>query len=213
MCLSAPEPCGGSDLQWLVQSSSNVCGRSRSGRAFGPVWTRGRVCVYAQHPWCGMCQGSMGRMASSFSSLFRRSPRRCRVARPLAPSSLLTSAPPFFSADVLKKCALLGMNLTAEEGRGGGSGCRTLKLGDSRRYGCPWSPMLESEGEAWYEDDGVSASVSRENNVCNDALHVIGLYGPGDKISLFLKDWELARVALSCHIALDMLCQEMHEAR
>ena len=49
-------------------------------------------------------------------------------------------------------------------------------------------------------------------NVCNDALHVIGLHGLGGKISLFLKDWELAKVALSCHMALDMLCQEMHEA-
>ena len=46
--------------------------------------------------------------------------------------------------------------------------------------------------------------------MCNEALHVIGLYGPGDKISLFLQDWE--KVALSCHMALDMLCQEMHEA-
>ena len=43
----------------------------------------------------------------------------------------------------------------------------------------------------------------------NEALHVIGLYGPGDKISLFLKDWELVKVALSCHVALDMLCQGM----
>ena len=34
----------------------------------------------------------------------------------------------------------------------------------------------------------------------------------GDKISLFLQDWELAKVALSCHMALDMVCQEMHEA-
>ena len=49
---------------------------------------------------------------------------------------------------------------------------------------------------------------SREDNVGKDALHVIGLYGPGDKISLFLKDWELAKVALSCH-TVDMLCQEM----
>ena len=45
----------------------------------------------------------------------------------------------------------------------------------------------------------------------NCALHVIKLYGPGDKVSPFLKDWELARVALSYHIALDMMCQEMHE--
>ena len=57
------------------------------------------------------------------------------------------------------------------------------------------------------------SSGSREGNMCNNALHVIGMYGPGDKISLFSEDWELAKVALSCHIALDMLCQEMHEAR
>ena len=76
----------------------------------------------------------------------------------------------------------------------------------------PKEPKWESEGEAWSEDESVSSSDSREDNVCNEALHVIGLYGLGDKVSLFLKDWELARVALSCHIALDMLCPEMHEA-
>ena len=30
-------------------------------------------------------------------------------------------------------------------------------------------------------------------------------------IALFLQDWEVAKVALSCHIALDMLCQELCE--
>ena len=78
------------------------------------------------------------------------------------------------------------------------------------KVGCPKSPMWKSEGEAWSES--VSSSGSREGNVCNDALHVIGLHGPGGKISLFLKDWELAKVALSCHMALDMMCQEMNEA-
>ena len=43
-------------------------------------------------------------------------------------------------------------------------------------------------------------------------LHVIGQNWSGEKVSLFLEDWELAGVALSCHIALDVLCQEMHEA-
>ena len=57
--------------------------------------------------------------------------------------------------------------------------------------------MWESEDEAWSEDESVSSSVSHENNVCNGALHVIGLYGPGDKQGLFLKDWEPAGVALS----------------
>ena len=42
----------------------------------------------------------------------------------------------------------------------------------------------------------------------NEALHVIGLHGSGDKICLFLQDWELAKVASSCHMALDILCQE-----
>ena len=45
----------------------------------------------------------------------------------------------------------------------------------------------------------------------NEVLHVIGLHGSGDRISLFLQDWELAKVALSCHVALDILCQEMCE--
>ena len=58
----------------------------------------------------------------------------------------------------------------------------------------------------------MSSSGSREGIVCNETLHVIGLCELGDQISLFLKDWELAKVALSCHMALDMVCQEMHEA-
>ena len=74
------------------------------------------------------------------------------------------------------------------------------------------SPMWESDGVAWSEDEDASSSAFREGNVCNDALHIVVLHGPGDKISLFLQDWELAKVALSCHMALDMLCQEMHEA-
>ena len=44
--------------------------------------------------------------------------------------------------------------------------------------------MWESEGEAWSEDERVSSCGSHECNVYNDAFHVIGLYGPGDKISL-----------------------------
>ena len=96
---------------------------------------------------------------------------------------------PVFSADVLKKCALIAWKMS-----------------------CPKSPRLESEGEAWSEDEGASPTASREGNVGHDALHVIRLHGHGGKISLFLEDWELAKVASSCHIALDMLCQEIHDA-
>ena len=50
--------------------------------------------------------------------------------------------------------------------------------------GCPRSQMWESEGEAWSEDESVSYSGPRDGNVVNNALHVIGLYGPGGKIFL-----------------------------
>ena len=92
-----------------------------------------------------------------------------------------------FSVDVLKKCALVALHVIAE-GRDEEVECRAPGLGDEWKMGCPKSPMRESEGESWSEDEGVSSSGSREGNVCNETLHVIGLYGLGDKISLFLKD-------------------------
>ena len=114
-----------------------------------------------------------------------------------------------FSADVLKKCALFALHVIAEEGRDG-DGFQVSGLGDEWKMGCPKSPMWGSEGEAWSEDVSASSSCSREGNICNDALHVVELYGPGDKIFLFLKDWELAKVTSSCHMALYMLCQKMN---
>ena len=90
---------------------------------------------------------------------------------------------PFFSADVLKKCALIALHLIAEEGSGGQDGCHASGLGDEWEMGGPKSPMWESDGEAWSEDESVSSDGSREGTVCNDALHVIGLYGPGQDLS------------------------------
>ena len=84
---------------------------------------------------------------------------------------------PYFSADVLKTCALIALHLIAGEGRGGVNGCHAPDLGDEWKLGCPQSPMWESEGEAWSEDESVSSSGSRQSNVCNDALHVIGFHG------------------------------------
>ena len=66
---------------------------------------------------------------------------------------------------------------------------------------------------SWTESEGTSSSEQCEHNVESLALNVMEPDQSGEKISLFLEDWELASVALSCHIALDMLCQEMREAR
>ena len=134
------------------------------------------------------------------------------VGETFSRSSMLTSAPSFSLLMSSRSARLSALHVIAEEGRGGGSGCEAPGLGDEWKVGCPESPMCESEGEAWSEDESVSSGGSREGNVCNDALHVIGLRGPGGSISLFVKDWELAKVALRCHMALDMLCQEIHGA-
>ena len=67
---------------------------------------------------------------------------------------------------------------------------------------------LKDESEASEDEQADSSS---ENNVGNPALFVIGLHGSGDAIAHFLQDWEVAKVALSCHKAQDMLCQELYE--
>ena len=79
---------------------------------------------------------------------------------------------------------------------------------------CTWIGLhMMAEENAWRWDSGssVSSSSSCEDNVGDDALYVIVLHGSRDTLALSLQDWEVAKVALSCHMALDMLCQEMHE--
>ena len=43
-------------------------------------------------------------------------------------------------------------------------------------------------------------------------LKSLGLDWSSEVVALFLKDWELGRVALSCHVAMDLLCQEMRDS-
>ena len=89
---------------------------------------------------------------------------------------------PSFPVETVKARALIGLHMMAEENSG------------------------RSENGS-----SVSSSSSDENNVGNDALFVIGLHGSGDTTALFLQDWEVVKVALSRHMALDMLRQELHE--
>ena len=118
---------------------------------------------------------------AAWRALFLPDSGGARVAAGLVrlsvPSSMLTSAPPSFLLALL-----FVLRIIAEEGR---DGEEFQGLGDEWKMGCPKSPVWESEGEAWSEDEDASFGGSREDNVCDDALHVVGLYGPGDKISLF----------------------------
>ena len=114
----------------------------------------------------------------------------------------LTKAVPFkpvVSAEALRACALIGLHLLAAEGNAGSSGSQSLGSGDMWGFGCPKSPDWDSDGESRSESEGLSSSDFREHNVESLAVNVIG------------QNWSW-RVALSCHVALDMLCQVMHEA-
>ena len=71
-------------------------------------------------------------------------------------------------------------------------------------------PVPELKGECEASEDE-QADSSSENNVGDGALFVIGLHGSDDAIARFLQDWEVAKVALSCHTALDMPRQELYE--
>ena len=86
------------------------------------------------------------------------------------------------------------------------------KISGARSTNAQKSLDWESDGESWTESEGISSSEQREHNVESLALNVMVLDQSGEKISLFLEDCEVARVALSCHVALDMLRQEVHEA-
>ena len=195
---------------WLVLASSKVCGKSRSGRACGPTWFQWTVSLRtASTEW--NVPGKYRPHGELFFFLIQKETAIVPNSEAVCPFFHADIRTPFFTAEVLKKCAPIALHIVAEDGEGGEDGCHAPDLGDERKVGCPKSPMWESEGQAWSEDESVSSSGFRGGNVSNEALHVIGLYGPGDKISLFFKDWELAKMALSCHMALDMLCQEMHE--
>ena len=70
-----------------------------------------------------------------------------------------------FTVDVLKMCALIALPFIAEEGRGGEDGCHAPDLGDEWEVRCQESPMWESEGEAWSEDENASSRDSRRQCV------------------------------------------------
>ena len=108
---------GRSVLQWLALASSKVFGKPiwESVWPFLDPWNS--VCVCAQHSWSGMYQGSTGRTASSFF-LIQKEPETMQDSDTFSPFINADIRTPFFSADVLKKCALIALHFIAEEGRG-----------------------------------------------------------------------------------------------
>ena len=78
------------------------------------------------------------------------------------------------------------------------------------RIMCQWSAldMVSSEDE----DDIISPDEKGEHSVLNLFQEVVGQSLSGMLVEGFLEEEELARGALSCHLPLDFLCQEMSDA-
>ena len=130
--LLAREPCGRSVRpweKWIWKGIWPYLDPMETGKASGLAWTQGTVCVCAQHPCSGMCQGEV---RAAWRALFlpdSEEPASMLGSDTVIPFLNADIRTPFFSADVLKKCALIALHLIAEEGRGGEDGCHAPGLG------------------------------------------------------------------------------------
>ena len=132
------------------------------------------VCLHtASMEW--NVRGKCGPHGELFFFLIQKKPAPLPGSETFSSFFMVDIRTSFFSAYVLKKCALIALHLLLEEGRGGEDGCHALGL--RQEMGCPKSPLWESRKTK------VCLSGSREGNVGNGALHVIGLHGPGGQIS------------------------------
>ena len=64
----------------------------------------------------------------------------------------------------------------------------------------------------WAGSEDASSLECYEHNVGNLAIEVVGQNWSSGVISLFLEDWEVGRLAVSCHLSMDLLCQEVRDA-
>ena len=98
---------------------------------------------------------------------------------------------PFVSAETLKACALKGLHLSAAEVEVGSSGSQSaggkvaLKAVNGSALAGQARPPL--------------TGVYEHNDECR-AVEVIGQDWSSQVVGLLLEDWEVGRVALSCHI-------------
>ena len=130
----------------------------------------GTVCVYAQPLRSGMSQGDdTGRTASSSSFLLKKEPMVLRELVRLGPASSRMAS---FLVLVQKELVFVPGSEAFNSFVGYGFLIPELKGG---------SEVSEDE---------------QADNGSNEASNVIGLHGSGDKISRYLQDWEVAKVAL-----------------
>ena len=72
--------------------------------------------------------------------------------------------------------------------------------------------IQETCGDSVVQKARIGTAIANHGPKVKASLECYRANWSGENVSFFLEDWELTRVALGCHIALDLLCQEMHEA-
>ena len=107
---------------------------------------------------------------------------------------------PFVSAETVKASALIGLHVMAEENALWSDSDSSSDLGEMWKYGY--------DGE---RSDIASSKEHYQHSVENLAIDVVGQNWSSEVISLFLEDWEVGRAALSCHLSIDLWCQEMRD--
>ena len=81
--------------------------------------------------------GKYGPHGELFFFLIQKEPATVPGSETFSPFLNADIRTPFFSADVLKKCALLALHFIAEQGSGGEDGCPAPDPGDEWKLGCP----------------------------------------------------------------------------
>ena len=115
---------------------------------------------------------------------------------------------PCVTAETLEACALIGLHMIAHEAASLSLNGFSRELGGMGRYGGPRNPFWEGDLVDWTESECISSHTTLKVSLLNS----LGRIAQAKMVSLFLRDWELAQVALSCHMALDLLCEAMKEA-
>ena len=93
---------------------------------------------------------------------------------------------PFILAETLKACALTGLHLMTGEGEAGPSGCQSPDLGDTWRGRLPKNARIgTATANRGAKVKAFLRPIFRGHHVESLALHVIGLNGSGEKVSLF----------------------------
>ena len=109
----------------------------------------------------------------------------------------------------VKACAWIGLHMMAQENAFRSdndfsldSGTRACMVAKKKKK----SPVWTSGGDDCAGTEGTSSCEDYEHNVDN-----LTLEGSSEVISLFLDDWEVGRVASSCHLSVGLSCQEMRD--